>query len=342
MTDKNFNIIQDFENNYELKKVLNKLENEIQKKEYELSSVDNLYQDLKRLNEILQKENNDLTNKLNSVRNEKNAMEKKYQNEIDKIKSEYIKNKEIYENKLLKLSEYNPDKLRKNIEIEMQSKFKQQILLKDKEIEELTQEINKSKHENELLETEYETYKGDILDEINTLKQMHKNEVNILMEKRRISENNEEFQEENAQETVKQLKSELDTLRRHTTELNNEIDKLRHEKEILTIERNDYKINMIKIRDNQNFNQKKLEGDYNMAQSTISNFEKEINILNNNLKSRDIHINDLLKENHDLREKLNYNELEFQQIDKDIHNLKNRMKNQEEDFNELILINIII
>ena len=334
MSDLNFNDIQDYENNYELKKALNKLENALQKKEYEISSITNLYQDLKNLNGIIKKESNDLTNKLNSVRNAMNIMEKKHQNEMDTIKSDYMKKQEIYENKLLKLSEYNPDRLRKNIEIEIQNKFKQQVLLKDKEIEELTQKLNKSKHANELLETEYETYKSDISDEINTLKQMHKNEVNILMEKRRISENNGELLEEEGQETVKQLKNELDTLRRHITELNNEIDKLRHDKEILTIERNEYKLSMIKIRDNQNFNQKKLELEYKMAQSTISNYEKEINSLNNKIKIKDIQINSLLKENDELNDKINHNEMNFQEANNNIQHLKKIMKKQEEKINK--------
>ena len=179
------NNLQDFENNYELRKALNKLENELQKKEYELNATTNLYQEIKNLNESLKKENNDLTNKINSVRNEMNIMEKKYQNDIDTIKTEYAKNIDIYEKKILKLSEYNPNNLRKNIEIEIQNKYKQQLLLKDKEIEELSQELNKLKQANELLETEYETYKSDIMDEINTQKQMHKNEINILLEKKK-------------------------------------------------------------------------------------------------------------------------------------------------------------
>ena len=333
----NFNNIQDFENNYELKKALNKLENELQKKEYELSSITNLYQDLKSLNERIKNESNDLTNKLNTVRNEMNIMEKKYQNDIDTMKSEYTKKTEIYENKLLKLSEYNPDKLRKTIEIEMQNKFKQQILLKDKEIEELNQEISKLKYDNELLETEYETYKTDQIDEMNTMKQMHKNEINILMEKRRISENYSNFEEGEDQETVKQLKNELDTLRRHVTDLNNEIDKLRHDKEILTIEKNEYKLNIIKNRDSENFNNKKLQADFDMAQITINNLENEITRLNNNLKIKDIQINDLIKENDNLKDKLDNNEKEFMATNNEIRILKNNIQKQQEEMkNNLI------
>ena len=92
------------------------------------------------------------------------------------------------------------------------------------------------------------------MDEINTQKQMHKNEINILLEKKKIEENSMDDRGQGLdQDNIKQLKNEIDTLRNHVNELNNEIDKLRHDKEILTIEKNDYKLNLIKIRDSQNF-----------------------------------------------------------------------------------------
>ena len=337
MSESNFNNIQDFENNYELRKALNKLENELQKKEYELTSLTNLYQELKNLNERIKKENNDLTNKLNSERNEKNLLEKKFQNTIDTMESENSKKIDIYENKILKLSEYNPDKLGKNLEIE--NKFKQQILNKDKEIEELTQELNKCKHANELLLTEYETYKNDTIDEMNNRNQLHKSEINNLLEKIRLGENFKNFDDDKSEQgdNIIQLKNELDLVRRQLNELNNEIDKLRHDKEILTIERNDYKLNLVKIRDSQNFNQKKLEADLNRALNTIENMKNDINILNNTLKDKNFQINDLLKKNEDISDNINNKELEFQDITNMVQNLKKIIKTQDEDRNNFLI-----
>ena len=337
MSESNFNNIQDFENNYELRKALNKLENELQKKEYELTSLTNLYQELKNLNERIKKENNDLTNKLNSERNEKNLLEKKFQNTIDTMESENSKKIDIYENKILKLSEYNPDKLGKNLEIE--NKFKQQILNKDKEIEELTQELNKCKHANELLLTEYETYKNDTIDEMNNRNQLHKSEINNLLEKIRLGENFKNFEDDKSEQgdNIIQLKNELDLVRRQLNELNNEIDKLRHDKEILTIERNDYKLNLVKIRDSQNFNQKKLEADLNRALNTIENMKNDINILNNTLKDKNFQINDLLKKNEALSDNINNKELEFQDITNMVQNLKKIIKTQDEDRNNFLI-----
>ena len=338
MSDNNFNNIQDFETNYELKKALNKLENELQKKEYEVSAITNLYQDIKNLNEKIKKENNDLTNKLNTVRNEKNLIEKKYLSEIDTLKDEHSKEIEIYNGKILNLSGNNPDYLRKNIEIEMQNKYKQQLLIKDKEKEELYQELMKSRNEYELLVTEYDTFKADITDEMNALKQMHKNEINTLIEKIRIGENLKNFDDDQggSSENIIQLKNELDAVRRQVTELNNEIDKLRHDKEILTIEKNDSKINLVKIRDNQNFNQKKLESDLNRAQNAADNLQRENINLNNNLKNKEFQIQDLSKEIEILKDKLSNMEMERQDTKNILSNLKKMVIEKDEGANNLL------
>ena len=338
MSDNNFNNIQDFETNYELKKALNKLENELQKKEYEVSAITNLYQDIKNLNEKIKKENNDLTNKLNTVRNEKNLIEKKYLSEIDTLKDEHSKEIEIYNGKILNLSGNNPDYLRKNIEIEMQNKYKQQLLIKDKEKEELYQELMKSRNEYELLVTEYDAFKADITDEMNALKQMHKNEINTLIEKIRIGENLKNFDDDQGgnSENIIQLKNELDAVRRQVTELNNEIDKLRHDKEILTIEKNDSKINLVKIRDNQNFNQKKLESDLNRAQNAADNLQRENINLNNNLKNKEFQIQDLSKEIEILKDKLSNMEMERQDTKNIISNLKKMVIEKDEGANNIL------
>ena len=340
MNESNFNNnMYDFENNYELRKALNKLENELQKKDYELTAIKNLYQDLKILNEKNKKDLDNLTERLGTEKNEKMIMEQNYQNEINTLKTDYEKKVEIYENKILKLSENDPNKLRRNIEIQIQNKFKQELLNKDKEINELIQECNQSKQNYELLLTEYETYKNDISNEINIQKQIHQSEVNSLLDKIKIGENikNNEDGQIDSSENIIQIKNELDSTRRQVTELNNEIDKLRHDKELLTIDRNDYKINMVKIRDSQNFNQKKLEAELNTAKITIDNMEREINDLNNLLKDRDIQINELLKQKENLNEKIYNYDMDLEETKNTIFYLKNILNSREEEINNNLI-----
>ena len=333
MQENNFNNIQDFENNFELRKALNKLENELQKKDYELSLITDLYQDLKTLNEKSKKENNDLVIKLNTVRSDMTIMEKKYQNEIDTIKSNFQKEAEIYNNKILKLSEYNPSTLQKNIEYKIENKYKQQLILKDKEIDDLSSKLTQTEHKYQLLLAEYEEYKIDMQKEFDIQKRFHQNEINSLLEKINFNDdkiNNMNGEGENNDNYI-QIKNELDNTRRHVTELNNEIDKLRHDKELLIIEKNEYKINSIKERDSQNFNNKNIELSLNKANSAIESLNREINMLNNALKERDFQINELLKQKNGLIEKLENYDIENQNTKNMIQQLKKMIEDNEED-----------
>ena len=341
MQDNNFNNIQDFENNYELRKALNKVENELQKKDYELNLTRNLYQELKELNEKSRKECNDLNIKLNTVRSDMRNIEKKYQNEINTMKLNFEKEKEIYNNKILKLSEYNPINLQKNIEYKVENKYKQELSLKDKENEELSNNLSQLEQKYELLIAEYEEYKINVQNELDMQKHFHQTEVNNLLEKIRLNENMNSSQNNSGDNTDNfiNIKNELDNTRRQVTELNNEIDKLRHDKELLIIERNDNKVNLIKERDKQNFDKKNLELSLNKANNDLENMSKQISMLNNTLKERDYQISELLKQKQNLNEKLDVQEIEFIETKNMIHNLNNILKTNEEENHKLFLEN---
>ena len=339
MQDNNFNNIQEFENNYELRKALNKLENELQSRVYELNLTKNLYQELQELNEKKEKECNDLNIKLNTVRSDMRNIEKKLQNEIDTMKLNFAKETEIYNNKILKLSEFNPSTLQKNIEYKVENKYKQELSLKDKEIENLSNKLTQVEQQYELLIAEYEEYKINTQNEFDTQKHFHQAEVNGLLEKIRLNEdmNSSRNNSGDNNDNFIQIKNELDTTRRQVTELNNEIDKLRHDKELLIIERNEHKINLIKERDKQNFDKKNMEIALNKANNSLENMSRQIDSLNNALKERDFKINELLKQKQNLNEKLANQDMEFLDTKNVIHNLNNILKSNEEENHKLFL-----
>ena len=339
MKDNNFNNIQEFENNYELRKALNKLENELQSRVYELNLTKNLYQELQELNEKKEKECKDLNIKLNTVRSDMRNIEKKLQNEIDTMKLNFAKETEIYNNKILKLSEFNPSNLQKNIEYKIENKYKQELSLKDKEIEDLTNKLSQTEQQYELLISEFEEYKINIQNEFDTQKHFHQAEVNSLLEKIRLNEdmNSSKNNSGESNDNFTQIKNELDNTRRQVTELNNEIDKLRHDKELLIIERNEHKINLIKERDKQNFDKKNLELSLNKANNSLENMARQIDSLNNALKERDYKINELMKQKQNLNEKLSNQEMEFIDMKNSIHNLNNILKSNEEENHKLFL-----
>ena len=333
MNENNFNY-QEFENIYELRKALNKLENEIHKKSNELTAMTDLYKDLKQLNEKIKKENDDLNNKLITVRSDMNKMEEKYQNEIDTIKSDNYLKIEKYESEITKLSQNDPQSIRKRIERDIENKFKQQLLTKDKEIEQLSKEVNQFKQEKEILMMEYETYKSDSKSDLDNIKKLFQTQINSLLEKIRMTDNLDKF--DNPSNDNIQLKNELDSSRRQISDLNNEIDKLRHEKELLTIEKTDYQLNLMKMQDSQNFNQKKLQADLNKAYGDLENMQNECKRLNDNLISKQIEINDLLKDRENLKNIINNHETEFIETRGMIQSFKNVIKIKEEEKNNYL------
>ena len=333
MNENNFNY-QEFENNYELRKALNKLENELHKKSNELTAMTDLYKDLKQLNEKIRKENDDLNNKLITVRNDMNKMEAKYQNEIDAIKSDNYIKIEKYESEITKLSQNDPQSIRKRIERDIENKFKQELITKDKEIEQLSKELNQLKQDKELLILEYETYKNDSKSDLDNIKKLFQTQINSLLEKIRMTDNLDKFDNQSNDNT--QLKNELDSTRRQISDLNNEIDKLRHEKELLTIEKTDCQLNLMKMQDSQNFNKKKLEADLNKAYRDLENMENECKRLSDNLINKQLEINDLLKDRENLKNILNNRETEDIETRGMIQSFKNIVKMKEEEKNNYL------
>ena len=340
MQENNFNNIQEFENSYELRKALTKLEIEYQKKDYELNLINDLCRDLRSLNEKERKEKDDLILKLNTVRVDMRNMEKNYQNEIESMKMNYSKEIEIYNNKILKLSEYNPSNLQKNIEYKIENKYKQNLSLKDKEIEDLSNKLSQLEKKYELLLSEYDEYKLQTQNEFDMQKAFNQNEINSLLEKMRLNEdiksNKGNYNGDNTENSI-QLKKELDSARNQINELNNEIDQLRHDKELLIIEKNEHKINLIKERDSRNFNNKNLEINLNKANNTIENMNREIDMLNVALKERDFKIDDLIKQNQNLNEQLASRDIEHMETKNMIANIKNLMMNNEEEQHKKML-----
>ena len=66
-------------------KAIRNLENDLQKKEYELSSINNYYQELKKLNINLSQECQNLNEKNIKLITEKQELQEKYEKEIDNI-----------------------------------------------------------------------------------------------------------------------------------------------------------------------------------------------------------------------------------------------------------------
>ena len=87
-------------------KALKNLELELQKKEYEISRINNSYQELKKLIIKLSKESENLNEKNIALIKEKREIEQKYELEIDTLNTNFKKKEEDYQNKISNFSSF--------------------------------------------------------------------------------------------------------------------------------------------------------------------------------------------------------------------------------------------
>jgi len=326
-----------FEEIREYKTVISRLETQLQQKEIELSSIRNLYDDLKKFNENLRKQVNEDNAKIIALRNELQNKEKNYENQLASMKSDFDKKEEIYQEKITKMSAYNPDGQRNKIKNEIAIEFNQILLQKDNEIEQ-QQNINKEINSKyELLIAEYETFKNDALREINTQREVHKTEMNNLLNKIQIQ--SDKTGSNIDKDIFREMKNELDQSRHQISELTSEVEKLRREKESLTIERNDIKLTTMRDNDKEKFNNKVLFSENERNKNLIENMKNEIQNYKSSINRRDIEIKDLMNDKLNLVKQLHENEAEFQDLKSEVITLRNLIEVREKEMMNDIVYN---
>ena len=326
-----------FEEILEYKKAISKLETQLQQKEIELSSRIKIYDDLKQLCTSLRKQVNEENAKIISLRNELQNKEKNYENQLASMKTDFDKKEELYQEKITKLSAYNPEGQRNKIKNEIEVKYQQILVQKDHELEELQNTITDLKRKYELLSAEYETFKNDALREINTQREVHKNEMGNLLNKIQIQ--NDKTGLNFDKDLFREMKNELDQSRHQINELTSEVEKLRREKESLTIEKNEIKLNIMKDSDKEKFNNKMLYTENERNKSLIENMKLELQSNKNSMNRKDSQIKDLMNEKLNLIKQLHDNEAEFQDLKTEVITLRNLIEARDREMKNNIEYN---
>ena len=326
-----------FEEILEYKKAISKLETQLQQKEIELSSRIKIYDDLKQLCTSLRKQVNEENAKIISLRNELQNKEKNYENQLASMKTDFDKKEELYQEKITKLSAYNPEGQRNKIKNEIEVKYQQILVQKDHELEELQNTITDLKRKYELLSAEYETFKNDALREINTQREVHKNEMGNLLNKIQIQ--NDKTGLNFDKDLFREMKNELDQSRHQINELTSEVEKLRREKESLTIEKKEIKLNIMKDSDKEKFNNKMLYTENERNKSLIENMKLELQSNKNSMNRKDSQIKDLMNEKLNLIKQLHDNEAEFQDLKTEVITLRNLIEARDREMKNNIEYN---
>ena len=321
-------------------KALKNLELELQKKEYEISRINNSYQELKKLIIKLSKESENLNEKNIALIKEKRELEQKYELEIDTLNTNFKKKEEDYQNKISNFSSFNTNSFKNKIESDLVNKYEEKLLSKDQEILELNKILDKLRQDNELISDQFQFEKEGLLKDINTLKNLHKTERLDLLQRIQILKNNNQKNLNTIDnEQFLRVKNELQNAKHQLNILSKENFKLKKDNEILLKEKNKYKSDLLVLEGNKKFEDKKNETEIKRLNNYIDNLKEENSILRNANKEKDNEIKKLYTEKINLSNNLSNKELQVHQLLNEINILNDLLKDHQDELEKNLVQN---
>jgi len=334
-----YNSINNYDQIGEYIKALRNLENELQKKEYDLSSITNLYQNLKKLNISLSQECQNLNEKNIALITEKKELKSKYDIELENIKLNFTKKENEYQQKISNLSSFNIDSLKNKIESDIMTQYQEKIFAKDQEILEQKKIIDDLQQKNELILEQFQFEKNGLLKDINTLKNLHKTETNDLIQRIQMLKNNNYSNNITNDEQILKTKNELQTSKHQINILTNENFRLKKENEFLMKEKNKLKGDNMILEGKIKFEEKKNETEIKKLNNYIDNLKMENNNLKNNNNEKNNEIQTLYHEKVNLNNNLSNKEIESQKLLNEINVLNDLLKVHQEEIENNIIQN---
>ena len=321
-------------------KALRNLESELEKKEYEISSITNLYQELKKLNINLSKEHENLSEKNISLITEKKELEKKHELEIETLNSNFKKKETDYQAKISNFSSFNVNSFKNKIESDLMNQYEEKLLSKDQEILELNKLVDKLKQDNEIILSQFQFEKEGLLKDINTLKNLQKTETLDLLQRIEILKNDNKKNINSVDfEQFLRIKNELENSKHQINILSKENFTLKKNNEMLIREKNKLKSDLMILEGNKKFEEKKNETEVKRLNNYIDNLKQENNILRNNNKLKDDEIKKLYTEKINFSNQFSNKELECQQLLNEVNILNDLLKIHQEDYEKNLIQN---
>ena len=321
-------------------KALRNLESELEKKEYEISSITNLYQELKKLNINLSKEHENLSEKNISLITEKKELEKKHELEIETLNSNFKKKETDYQAKISNFSSFNINSFKNKIESDLMNQYEEKLLSKDQEILELNKLVDKLKQDNEIILSQFQFEKEGLLKDINTLKNLQKTETLDLLQRIEILKNDNKKNINSVDmEQFLRIKNELENSKHQINILSKENFALKKNNEMLIREKNKLKSDLMILEGNKKFEEKKNETEVKRLNNYIDNLKQENNILRNNNKLKDDEIKKLYTEKINFSNQFSNKELECQQLLNEVNILNDLLKIHQEDYEKNLIQN---
>jgi chromosome segregation ATPase len=324
----------------EYKRLVIKLEDELKKKSSENAILSKQNLDLKSLCQDLQIECDELNKKLISKNSEMKKLDKKYKDEMDKLSKNFEKQKEIYEEKILKLSSINPINKEIAIKREVEVRYEEKLKEKNEEIGILNNKIKNLSDENYDLRFEIERIKS-LQNKFDVIKQ----ENDLMKDLVRQEDNQKEGNiiDNNNDNKLKEMQLIIKEKEEYIEKLCQEINKLKNEKNIYeTNLSKKYFIDLGQITELENKNNL-LKRDLLKKDEVIKDIENRLLDLRKVAEKINKEKEEMEQENNNLLTKINELEKEKEnnndEIQKDLDNLRELVQNYETEQHNNIIIN---
>lgn len=226
--------------------------------------------------------------------------------------------------------------MKNKLAADIELKYKHIIAKKDMEIDSL-QDVNFDwKRKHEILITEYDSFKSDSLRDIELIKENHRAEIRELLFKIQLL--NDKCETNVDKEAYRNIRQELDSYRKQITDMQNEISSLRKEKDLLSIEKNEVKLSLLKELDQEKLKLKMLNADYERNIQTVKNAEDEINIIREKMEEKNEENRVLMNEKFYLATELRENENEYESFKAEIKILRQKIEERDIEIEDTIKI----
>ena len=329
---------EELNNLIQYKRLIFKLEDELKEKDSKNSLLIKLNEDLKSLCNNIQNENEELNTKLLSQYSEIKLINKKHQEEIKNINLNFEKKMQIYEDKIKKLSAFNPLNQKEKIEKEIEMRYNEKIKIKDNQIDILNNQINRIQNENNTLKLEIDDIKLNNK-KIKVINDENKNVIN------KLNINNNEEKNNNNYSMIKELQEIIKNK-------DEKISQLRNELNIMQEEKNDYEkviskkyfFNINELKDVQNQNAllgdelNKKENELKVICEKLIRLQKLVDEQCQTINILKQEKNNLMIENENINKNNNDND-NIEEIQQQLDNLRNLVQKYESNMELSLLTN---
>ena len=327
----------------EFKKLVFKLENELNKKENEKNEYMKLHRELKEFNQKILNQNNINKEEINKLLEEKIRIENQYKNENKILKENLENQKEHYENILNINNQFEERILKNKIESEVENRYNEKLQEKDIEIQNLNERINNLMKENVHLDTEYNEYKNQTKSEIERLNEKYDNDMNDMINKFELYKNNLDNIEIKPKEDelspllIQELRIQLNHYKAQVKDLSESKELLKNQNNILLLSNKTKEESLLKTIETEKYNSNLHINQIEQLTEQINNKDNELLDLKNALELAKNGLINLQKEKEDLINANNELNSKINIANNELNRLKNLVVTRDEEINKILL-----